>query len=610
MEPRFLNFVGATGKARKVTRDGRNWTVVPVIALVEGAIRAMNADDYELVPEECFRANAHEWDGAPLQPGHPLVDGRPVSASLPEFSALSFGHLEDTRVVKKQLRTNAWIDDEKAKANAKSARVLERVDANEMVEVSIGAYTALRPCEGEANGRKHKHAWAAIKPDHLAMLSDDQIGACSIAMGCGALRVNMMHADGSFEEMNETQFRAAYNPSQPRDENGQWTEGATVRIDPDGSLGHPLSKKVGTITQVAPSGKFFGVSRKGNFIGYFHQSNLKMTDLQARRDDEATDTIPLEIRAAMPAGWNDNDVRESLNAAVREKETGDGYSYIVAVYSDYVVYQLEERGPGPDYKYTSRTYSRGFTFDKETQKYTLGDERREREAVMTYEVVKAASGVQDSVPVDTMPPCGCGGHKPVTAASAAGENDMEKKERIAALVANPHNAVKSLKVLEAASDDDLKALEDAAAAAKKTADDLRVATEKATKAEADLRAAQEAGVKATADLAAVQTQLKALESAAQPLIDAEKAKVEAERTDLVGKLKALTAGFITEEELKAKPIGELRTLAAITKVNVPAAQAQPDFSIQGMPRFATTPASDIAAYAPPDPYASLTAAGK
>lgn len=597
MEPRFLNFVGSTGKAKKVVRNGRACTEVPVIALVEGAIRAMNAKDYELVTAECFGEDPAQWDGMPIQPGHPIEDGVPVSAKLPKFAALSFGYLEGTTATDKKLRTLAVIDDEKANANPASADVLARIDAGKPVEVSVGAYVAVRACEGEKNGRKHKVAWSKIKADHLAMLSAKQTGACSIEMGCGALRANAMHEDGTFEELNEMEFRAAYDPNQPRDEDGRWTDGAIVRIDPKGSLKHPLSRKVGSITQVAPSGNFFGVSRKGKFVGYFHQSDLQMTDLQARIDDDATDPVEfIGLRAAMPAGWNDNDVREALIKAIRDKEAGT-YAWPVAVYSDYVVYQMEERGPAPDYRYTTKMYRRDFTFDKEAKAYSLGDVRKEVEPVMTYEVLSAPAGI---VQAETKPPCGCGGHKPVTAASAAGEKNMDRSVRIAALVANPHNPVKELKMLEAASEESLKALEDAAAAAKKTADDLRVAQEAATAAEG------KAVANATA-LTALQGEFKALESSAKPLIQAAEAAAQKEKDELVGKLKACTAGILTEEQLKAKPVEELRTLASIAKVDV--AVSAPSYAAAGMPRFASE-GTDITKFSAPDPYKDLMPAAK
>ena len=306
----------------------------------------------------------------------------------------------------------------------------------------------------------------------------------------------------------------------------------------------------------------------------------------------------MAMRSAMPAGWNDNDVREALIKAIREAEPTT-YAWPVAVYADYVVYQMEERGPAPDYKYTTKMYRRDFTFDKEAKAYTLGDARKEVEPVMTYEVLQAGS---EAVQVETKPPCGCGGHKPVIAASAAGEPNMERKDRIAALVANPHNPVKELKMLEAASEESLKALEDAATAAKKTADDLRVAQEATTKAE------QKAVETATA-LATLDTSFKTLQASAQPLIDAAKAAEQAEKDTLVGKLKACTAGILTEEQLKAKPVEELRNLAKIAKVDEAPVQA-PNFAGAGMPRFAAAGGLDVTKFNAPDPYASLTAAAK
>ena len=179
---------------------------------------------------------------------------------------------------------------------------------------------------------------------------------------------------------------------------------------------------------------------------------------------------------------------------------------------------------------------------------------------------------------------------------------MKREERIAALVANPHNSVKELKMLEAATDDGLKALEDAAASNKKAADDLRAAQEAAT-------TAQQTAVANAAALTALQGEFKTLEASAKPLIDAAKAAEQAEKDALVGKLKACTAGILTEEQLKAKLVEELRNLAKIAKVDEAPATA-PNYALAGMPslRAAGSGAVDITKFAPPDPYKNLTAA--
>lgn len=662
---RLLNFVGATGKARAETRDGRAYTVVPVIALMEGVIRAMNSPEPEFVPAACFEAAPAEWDGVPLQPGHPLVDGAPVSGQTAEALKTAFGHVEGTKAGKKKLTMEAWIDDERARANPKSARVLERVLANEVVEVSVGAFVSTTRGEGTHGGRAYRAAWARMKPDHLAMLGDDQIGACSIAMGCGAMRVNQMTIDAMTELEGEEQIRAAgFNPDQPRDENGQWTGGfgigTKVTVHPKGEhgrtpehgvvIGHVSAKKVVRVKHVGggtfdwspeslrnamgdgsnqhairytgaagtydvrPEGDLHSVYCDGNKVST-HASKDKahewadrlskgttMRQLVGRflsfvRHSSTTEpdldlgAMTAEMRAAMPAGWSDRDVQEALRKALQVAETGARYLYVVAVYNDNVVYSvpMPPVEAGPD-SYVEKMYSRPFTFVKETASYTLG-ERAEVEPVMTYEPVMKAAMSDSGQPT---PPCQCGGHRPTTLSKGA---DMDKKERIAALVANPHSAIRDAAVLDTLGDPALKALEDGATAAK-------------TKIDADalvLKTAQDAATAAQAEATALRAAAKPafkLEDAPQEIRDlvaSSLAAGKAEKDGLVATLKAAQATF-TEAQLSAKDIPELRQLAEFIKVPV----APIDYSLGGVPGIRA--AASATAFGekegmPPDPYA-------
>src|SRR4051812_46788182 len=55
------------------------------------------------------------------------------------------------------------------------------------------------------------------------------------------------------------------------DEFGRFSEGSSVKI----GGASEMAGKTGKITEVSPSGKFFGVSVKGEHAGYFHGSDLK-----------------------------------------------------------------------------------------------------------------------------------------------------------------------------------------------------------------------------------------------------------------------------------------------------------------------------------------------
>lgn len=77
------------------------------------------------------------------------------------------------------------------------------------------------------------------------------------------------------------------------------------------------------------------------------------------------------------------------------------------------------------------------------------------------------------------------------------------------------------------------------------------------------------------------------------IIEAHQTEVAQTRAALVSQLKDL--GAHTEEELKAKPLDELKALAQYARVSVP------DFSGRGV--ATSRNASERVSYAPPDPYA-------
>lgn len=169
---------------------------------------------------------------------------------------------------------------------------------------------------------------------------------------------------------------------------------------------------------------------------------------------------------------------------------------------------------------------------------------------------------------------------------------MDRTKTIAALAANPHSAIKDLKILEKMDDATLQALEagaEAAAAAIKTAQDA---------ASSSVQAAKEAQAQAEVALKAAQDQLAA--PVAEDRLPPEYRAMMAERrdadtkeqTELVTKLKAAQSAF-SEDELKAMALPQLRKLALIS-----VKETAPSFGGRAVPRMA----SEQKTYAAPDPW--------
>jgi hypothetical protein len=176
-----LTVAGAT---RTEEYQGREHLVVPVVALVEGVVHAMNSAYPEFVSAKEFSRAPQGWNGRPVFLGHPTKAGRPVSGNTPDIlEEKSIGIIFNTLVAKKKLCMEAWIDVEKA--NAVDSALLERIRANEEIQISVGVLVETDDEEGSFNGKKYLGAWHDLVPDHLALLPAEDAGACNWDMGCG-----------------------------------------------------------------------------------------------------------------------------------------------------------------------------------------------------------------------------------------------------------------------------------------------------------------------------------------------------------------------------------------------------------------------------------------
>lgn len=183
---RLITLVGATGVIRSAKFEDRDYIVVPVVALVEGVIQAMNAAAPEMVLAEEFSKVPSGWNGRPVMADHPIRNGAPVSANHPEvLEAESVGLVFNAKVVGKKLTMEAWIDVAKAKKTEKGLSLLARAEQGLPIEVSVGVFVTSESAPGVFDGKQFFTVWRDIVPDHLALLSEGSTGACSMEMGCG-----------------------------------------------------------------------------------------------------------------------------------------------------------------------------------------------------------------------------------------------------------------------------------------------------------------------------------------------------------------------------------------------------------------------------------------
>ena len=171
--------------------QGRDHLVVPVVMMVEGVVHAVNSPRPELALAEEFGRMPKAWDGRPVVGGHPTRHGEHISANDPvTLEQNAFGVLFNTKLKGDRLFSEAWIDPSKAVASGFIGEsAIERIHSGEeILEVSVGVFCVSEDAEGIFAGKKFKGIWRDILPDHLAILAPGDRGACSVDMGCGAMR--------------------------------------------------------------------------------------------------------------------------------------------------------------------------------------------------------------------------------------------------------------------------------------------------------------------------------------------------------------------------------------------------------------------------------------
>ena len=182
-------------KMRLETLNGVEYTVVPVVALVEGVLQGVNAKAPEFAAASEFGKFPKSWDGRPVVMNHPQMNGVFVSAGIPNvLEEVGMGMIFNSRVEDKKLKCEAWLDHNRIESLGKTDdnemyTTLERIRKGEMVEVSVGAWLETKAEAGVYSGKKYASKWSNVAPDHLAFLSEGTPGACSVADGCGVPRL-------------------------------------------------------------------------------------------------------------------------------------------------------------------------------------------------------------------------------------------------------------------------------------------------------------------------------------------------------------------------------------------------------------------------------------
>jgi hypothetical protein len=179
-----------TGPAKRIRHtDGRDYWVAPIVSICPGVLNgSQGALGY--LPEDIIE-NIGDWNGVPLTNFHPITPlGEHVTANHPGvLERQGIGYIHKTEW-DGRLKHEGWFDVVNTLAADKrfGTDIAGKLQRGEPVETSTGLFTFNEPCKDncQINGRAFTHYARNHRPDHLAIL-DGQVGACSLADGCGVL---------------------------------------------------------------------------------------------------------------------------------------------------------------------------------------------------------------------------------------------------------------------------------------------------------------------------------------------------------------------------------------------------------------------------------------
>lgn len=186
--------------------EGKSYTVVPVVLLVEGVHIGATGDSV-YYSKKALRENYNKWNGIPTPLLHPKINTEEgevyISANSPEvLDKNNVGRLFDVTYYEEnelgKLKGKLYIDVDKV--NRLYPSLLPMIESGKPVEVSTGLYSDDIYEGGEWNGKKYEIKAENIRPDHLALLPGSE-GACNWGDGCG-IRDNEKEEEGKGEDKN------------------------------------------------------------------------------------------------------------------------------------------------------------------------------------------------------------------------------------------------------------------------------------------------------------------------------------------------------------------------------------------------------------------------
>lgn len=171
---------------REEEKEGVNFLIVPIVALVEGVHAGSGGAGF--YPSGEINRTAQNWNGVPLTIDHPAdAGGNPITANNPDtLKKYAIGTFENVRYEGGKLKGEGWII--KERIELLSPQALEMLTFGRKMEVSTGLFTGSDGMPGKWHGEEFEETLTDFIPDHLALLPNAE-GACNFDAGCG-VRLN------------------------------------------------------------------------------------------------------------------------------------------------------------------------------------------------------------------------------------------------------------------------------------------------------------------------------------------------------------------------------------------------------------------------------------
>lgn len=302
----------AGAKVRTVTYNGNDCIVVPVIALVgDIVVQGLLSDGPEFIPADALSATPNAWSGRPVVAYHPINDDGSMANTPSNWESIVFGQAFNPSFSDNRLRMDLYLDRAKAEiAGPDAIEVIEKAEAGEMFEVSIGAWAWTENTPGTSpSGDHYDSRWIACVPDHVAvgLQVHGGKGACSNEMGCGGPRTY-----SALTAAAATQILMAQKERTPMPTT------LTTPTAPTNSFAHRLSSLLSKVEPAQLAAQL--AADLGQSLGESYS--------------ELLEALSRALRATVPGFLYVWDIYPDSNTAIYVAMPGDSYDYYRCKYSE------------------------------------------------------------------------------------------------------------------------------------------------------------------------------------------------------------------------------------------------------------------------------------